>query len=66
VASIRAAAAITSITINGGTSLRADGVIKRRAVWSLIAGFPLLRIGRKKPCPAVAAFGRSLPPFAET
>ena len=30
-ASIRAAAAITSITMNGGTSLRADGVINCRA-----------------------------------
>src|SRR5215216_1425548 len=30
-ASIRAAASITSITMNGGTSLRADGVSSRRA-----------------------------------
>ena len=35
-ASIRAAAAITSITMNGGTSLRAEGVISRRAASSII------------------------------
>ena len=35
-ASMRAAAAITSITMNGGTSLRADGVSRRRAVSSII------------------------------
>ena len=35
-ASIRAAAAITSITMNGGTSLRADGVISDRAESSII------------------------------
>ncbi len=30
VASMRAAAAMTSITMNGGTSLRAEGAISRR------------------------------------
>src|ERR1700704_573080 len=35
-ASMRAAAAITSITMKGGTSLRADGTIRRRALSSII------------------------------
>ena len=35
-ASIRAAAAITSITMNGGTSLRAEGVISRFATSSIV------------------------------
>ena len=34
-ASMRAAAAITSITMNGGTSLRADGTISRFAASSI-------------------------------
>jgi len=33
---MRAAAAITSITMNGGTSLRAEGAINRLAAWSIV------------------------------
>jgi Flp pilus assembly secretin CpaC len=36
---MRAAAAITSMTMNGGTSLRAEGLINRRAA-SNIASVP--------------------------
>ena len=36
-ASMRAAAAITSITMKGGTSLRADGMIRRRALSSIMS-----------------------------
>src|SRR3954447_14026352 len=69
-ASIRAAAAITSITMNGGTSLRAEGVINFRAGSSIMAGSRRLRCGTDgrtdskadyNSCPAVAAFDRSLP-----
>jgi hypothetical protein len=38
-ASMRAAAAITSMTMNGGTTLRAEGLINRRAA-SNIASVP--------------------------
>jgi hypothetical protein len=47
-----AAAAITSMTMNGGTSLRAEGEISRRATSSIMAVGPGHR-------PAVASFGRS-------
>src|SRR4051794_37469532 len=61
-ASIRAAAAITSITMNGGTSLRAEGVINFRAGSSIMAGAPRRCCGADcGTCPAVAAFDRSLP-----
>jgi Flp pilus assembly secretin CpaC len=40
-ASMRAAAAITSITMKAGTSLRAEGLINRRAA-SNIASMPLM------------------------
>jgi hypothetical protein len=50
---MRAAAAITSITMNGGTSLRADGAISRLAASSIIAA-----IHRRRPRPAAAAFRR--------
>ena len=49
---MRAAAAITSITMNGGTSLRADGVISRFAASSIVQAF-----GDRVHRPAVAAFG---------
>jgi len=58
-ASIRAAAAMTSITMNGGTSLRrtrhdgAGGIEHHEAVSRRSGGAP-------KACPAVAAFDRSL------
>jgi hypothetical protein len=45
---MRAAAAITSMTMNGGTSLRADGVIKRRAASNI--GF-MLSMTRADPAP---------------
>src|SRR5262245_52609893 len=54
-ASMRAAAAITSTTMNGGTSLRREGVIRPLAA-SNIGGFLLPRHG-KYPRPAVAVFG---------
>src|SRR5882757_6534579 len=53
-ASMRAAAAITSITMNGGTSLRPDGEISRLADSSIGTS----RCGYGTACPAVAAFGR--------
>src|SRR6478672_493457 len=51
-ASMRAAAAITSITMNGGTSLRAEGVISRFAASSIVQA---LVTGFNRP--AVAVFG---------
>jgi hypothetical protein len=46
---MRAAAAITSMTMKGGTSLRAEGVIRRRARSSIMEVCSRL---------SVAAFGR--------
>src|SRR3972149_9830868 len=51
-ASIAAAAAITSMTINGGTLLRLEGINRGFAASSIVNG----RSGLT-PCPAVAAFG---------
>ena len=45
---MRAAAAITSITMNGGTSLRAEGLIKRRAASNISS---VLSIVRARPAP---------------
>ena len=53
-ASMRAAAAITSITMNGGTSLRAEGVISRFAAFQHRSS---LGDDGRTPCPAVAVFG---------
>ena len=52
-ASMRAAAAITSITMNGGTSLRAEGTISRFAASSIDSTVRYQGGNR----PAVAAFG---------
>jgi len=43
---MRAAAAITSITMNGGTSLRAEGLINRRAASNICS---VLSISRDNP-----------------
>src|SRR5512132_3528901 len=64
-ASIRAAAAITSITMNGGTSLRADGVMMARAESSIMRRSPQRFDGAPTACPAVAAFDRSLQACAQ-
>src|SRR5262249_18065017 len=55
-ASMRAAAAITSITMKAGTSLRAEGAINRRAASNIVSR-PLLP---RRPRPAVAAFARTI------
>jgi hypothetical protein len=52
---MRAAAAITSITMNGGTLLRLEGTISRSALSSIIRN-----LGAH--CPAAAAFVRTLCP----
>src|SRR5215217_7804748 len=59
-ASIRAAAAITSITMNGGTLLRADGVTRCLAISSIEA--VLQRMFRRKLGPDLI---RSRHPFAD-
>jgi len=41
---MRAAAAITSITMNGGTSLRVEGAISRLAASNIVASPSPLRI----------------------
>jgi hypothetical protein len=48
-ASMRPAAAITSITMNGGTSLRAEGDIRRFAAFSMVA--TLGQAAREAPAP---------------
>jgi hypothetical protein len=45
--------------MNGGTSLRADGVIIDRAESSIMARFPRPSGSAITRCPAAAAFGRS-------
>src|SRR5437773_332658 len=60
-ASIRPAAAITSITMNGGTLLRADGTIRRLADSSIIPR-PWLAGSQRRPAPllpySAASVGR--------
>ena len=65
-ASMRAAAAITSITMNGGTSLRAEGAISRLAASSMHRC--TLSVAAAASRPAVAAFRRLIGTlnFAET
>src|SRR5260370_10171733 len=53
-ASIRAAAAITSITMNGGTLLRADAV--SRCITRSLSVAPSIDICYLTPCPRLAAF----------
>ena len=55
VESIRLAAAITSITMNGGTSLRAEGVISRRAISSIIHHSPFGKRTLPAPLPPHSA-----------
>jgi len=58
---MRAAAAITSITMNGGTLLRADGSSSRRADEGVMAGSPKPRDGAAaRACSRFAAFGMLL------
>jgi hypothetical protein len=57
---MRAAAAITSITMNGGTLLRAEGVSSARAESIIIAVPPGHSGWQFRLRPAVAAFDRSL------
>jgi hypothetical protein len=47
---------MTSMTMNGGTSLRAEGVIKRRAASNIGSLLSMTRAAR----PAVAAFFRMI------
>src|SRR4051812_18819890 len=62
-ASIRPAAAITSMTMNGCTSLRAEGAIRRLAFSSILKPLALVWAGPSRP--GIAAFGRlSDPPVA--
>src|SRR5262245_37186658 len=58
-ASIRAAAAITSMTMNGGTLLRVDGVIRRLAASSIVEAsrWPYPRI----PAPLLPHSAASVP-----
>ena len=49
-ASMRAAAAITSITMNGGTSLRAEGTISRFAASSMISSARIRRAHLPRCC----------------
>ena len=52
-----AAAAITSITMKGGTSLRAEGVSRRRALSSIIAVPNFSLAGQAVARPRCAVFG---------
>src|ERR1700761_5456007 len=64
-ASMRAAAAITSITMKAGTSLRAEGVIRRRAESSIMDGVPWGFDRALTFCRQAAAFHRCLRPNSQ-
>jgi hypothetical protein len=55
---MRAAAAITSITMNGGTSLRAEGLINRRAASNICS---VLSIEPRQPAPLSPHFYAQFP-----